>query len=97
MVEAIATVADRFVMTEPNVLGKPAIPAAQLVDYAQNAAPATVVSNIKSVGAAIDLVLANSNPADIIIIAGSLYLAGEARDYWRPRQVLLRQLAASKR
>ncbi len=97
MVTAMAAIADRFVMTEPNVLGKPATPATQLVDYAQNAAPNTAVSHTKSVGAAIDLVLADSDPDDIIIIAGSLYLAGEARDYWQPRQLLIQQLAASKR
>lgn len=88
IIDALRPVAARFVLTEPRVFGKPPVPAATL---AALTAPIPSVTE-PDVDTALDGLLAAAQPDDMILVTGSIYLIGAARERWFPRAALLRQL-----
>lgn len=92
MLAALQPVARRFIVTQPHVFGKPALPPVALAQAARSAAPDCPVTMAPDVQAALDEALATADPDDIILVTGSIYLVGEARERWHPRLTLLRQL-----
>lgn len=66
-----------------------AVPADELAAEAQAIAPDKDVRIVEKPITAVETALALANPDDIIWITGSLYLAGDAREYWQPSTDLL--------
>lgn len=91
IVEILEPISTRFIATEPHVFGKPATPARMLAEKIQHLCPTKPVAFAEHVHDAIEQALAISNPDDLLLITGSLYLVGEARDYWYPTEQLLRE------
>ncbi len=83
ILQVLVPAVDRVVATAPNVPGKPAVDpeiiAQKIMQLSQ--VPAVSAPDIqKAVEKAIEL----SDPDDLILITGSLYLVGEARELWYP-------------
>lgn len=96
LIKSLLPVVSRFVVTKPNVFGKPALPPAALGAIIKDMAPTTEIHVVESVQDSIDLALRNLNQDELLLITGSLYLVGEARDYWLPREQLLKNIETQK-
>lgn len=81
---------NRIYATQPDVLGKPVLPAEQLADQLRALAPGLDIVCMPHVPEAIDAALAAAAPDDIILITGSLYMLGKVRPYWFATDDLLR-------
>lgn len=90
MLIALLPVVSRVVTTQPHVAGKPAIAADVLAQAVLRLAPGMEVVAADEVLAAVGLALAEAKADEVIVITGSLYLVGEARNYWFPVADLLR-------
>lgn len=91
--QSLVPLVARFFVTAPDVLGKPPLPPAELAAALQQIAPRTPIEVIPRVHQAIEQALQSLAADDMLLITGSLYLLGEARDYWAPRRLLLEQLS----
>jgi dihydrofolate synthase/folylpolyglutamate synthase len=91
IVAMIQPITAEFIATQPHVLGKPAMPPHILAQTLQELSPTTPVTFTEHVHQAIEQALAHAAPDDLLLITGSLYLVGEARDYWYPTEQLLRE------
>jgi len=87
--DAILPLVCRVLITQPKVLGKPAMPVNEFADIIHRINPAIEVITCDDIHKSIDLALAITEPDDLILITGSLYLVGEARNYWIPADTLL--------
>jgi dihydrofolate synthase/folylpolyglutamate synthase len=96
MVEAIRPITNRFIATQPHVFGKPGQPPEFLAERIRAIAPETNVTIAPDVQAAIDLALRDAQPDDIIVVTGSIYLIGAARERWFPTADLLQALEANR-
>lgn len=97
LLAALQPVAHRLILTQPQVFGKPAQSLENLVQAAHTVAPACPVTVAPDVQTALDEALASTDPGGLILVTGSIYLVGEARERWYPRDALLRQLEADNR
>lgn len=84
----LAAEADRVTVTEPRVYGKPALPAEALAARLQRPTPGALAIE-KDAHAALDAILAQADADDLIVITGSLYLAGSLRERWYPAAEVL--------
>ncbi|MCO5182693.1 MAG: Mur ligase family protein [Anaerolineae bacterium] len=96
MIEAIRPITDRFIATQPHVFGKPGQPHEFLAERIRTVAPESTVATAPGVQAALDLALQNAQPNDIIVVTGSIYLVGAARERWFPTAELLQNLEANR-
>lgn len=95
--EALLPIADRFIITEPNVFGKPAQPATKVAEALRTLSdvegyPNLSISQTPQVQDGITHFLTTAQPDDILLITGSIYLIGEARERWYPQEEILRRL-----
>lgn len=74
---------DRVIATAPNVPGKPAVDPA-LIQETVAAMSSIPVSTAPNVRAAVNGAIQLAGPDDLILVTGSLYLVGEARELWYP-------------
>ena len=81
-VRQFSTIAKRIIATEPN--SERALPAFELSKIAQQYC--SDVSAFSTLHQALDFVLADASKNDKIMICGSLYLAGSAKEYFANRQ-----------
>jgi len=95
VVKVLAPQVSRFIVTAPNVFGKPALPPNELANIIKNVAPLLKVEQAASVKAGVELALQTLDPDELLLATGSLYLVGEARDHWFPRENLLQQLESA--
>ena len=79
-------------MTKPNVFGKPSLPPQALADIIQNISPSADTIVVDDIKDSIELALQTLDTDELLLVTGSLYLVGEARDYWIPRDQLLRDI-----
>ncbi len=82
----------RVVTVQPHVPGKPALAASALADVIREMKPALPCDVAGSVREGIDLILPQLDADDLLLITGSLYILGEARDYWIPTARILQDL-----
>ncbi|MBP7687631.1 MAG: hypothetical protein KA765_06980, partial [Thermoflexales bacterium] len=82
----------RAVAVQPSVPGKPALPATAMADLMRDMQPTLQCEAASSVRDGIERCLAEIKPDDILLITGSLYMLGEARDYWVPKQQVIQTL-----
>lgn len=93
ILEALAPAAAHLIVTRPQVWGKPAHPPETLADWLAEHHPQTPVQTIPDVQQALDMALAQAEAErDVVVVTGSMYLVGEARERWHPRLALLREL-----
>ncbi len=92
MVEALAPLAGRWVASQPQVYGKPAMTAQDLAERILQAAPEAQVLVCPQVADALEAALDGAAPHDLVLVTGSLYLLGEARSRGYPTEQLLREL-----
>ena len=88
----LAPYVDRWAITQPHVFGKPSTTPEELAEMTR---PLTdkPMEIFESVEVALSAVLPTLNPqTDLLLITGSLYLIGDARGHWHPKQQLLREL-----
>lgn len=88
MIGGLHSLVGKWAVTQPDVFGKPSLPAGELYDMIRASSPAPV-KEYENVGDALDQVLAAADPDEIILVTGSIYLIGEARERWEPSEKLL--------
>ena len=92
MIDALLEIASQFLITPPDVMGKPPQSAEsiyQLIRSQNSHIPCTLFPNVFD---GLQTWLNSADSADILVITGSIYLIGQARDYWHPTPVLLQKL-----
>lgn len=89
MLETLVPLADRIFATKPYVLGKPSVEPDELVNYIHEIDIVKEVLPMENVREAIQAALDTAPKDDLIVITGSLYMLGDARDYWIPRETML--------
>jgi folylpolyglutamate synthase/dihydropteroate synthase len=79
MIEQLAQAVDQFVITSHQVMGRAAKPQQIAEAVEQHSKPYDVVDDVKD---AVRRAVEWAAEDDMIIIAGSLFLVGEAREIW---------------
>ena len=79
-----------LVATEPMVLGKPSLPAAELAAIALEVGIDEVVAEADP-GRALDRALEMAGRDEVVLVTGSLYLIGELRRRWYPDEAMIAQ------
>lgn len=92
MVAVLSKIVAGFYITQPNVFGKPSKTTAALANDVQEIAPSLPIHIHEDVQCSIEAACNHLEKNDILIITGSLYLVGEARDLWFPSDQLLKDL-----
>lgn len=92
IIKTLAPHVKRYIVAAPNVFGKPSLPPSELTHIIESATAGASVQIAPNVRAGLSLVLPSLTPHDVLLITGSLYLVGEAREHWFPKVELLRQL-----
>jgi dihydrofolate synthase/folylpolyglutamate synthase len=92
MIERLAPIASRWVVTQPHVFGKPSTPPSEIVNSIREINPKADVRSFDQVSDAMHSVLSEAAKDDLIVVTGSLYLVGEARERWFPTREILRSL-----
>ncbi|MFN2145874.1 MAG: glutamate ligase domain-containing protein, partial [Anaerolineales bacterium] len=95
IIEVLAPLVHRWVVTEPKVFGKPAAPTSALVKQIHAVTPELEVLEAPDVQDAIDLALEHEGKDGLVLVTGSLYLLGAARSRWVNPQDILRKLEAA--
>ena len=83
-----------FVLTEPYVFGKSTCRPGDLAQCLPHGERHRLRRLFRDVGFALRHALRTVEPNTVILVTGSVYLVGEARDHWHPRPRLLEDLAA---
>ncbi len=81
-----------ILVSQPHVIGKPAQPPDELAATIRVLAPNLPIDTFERVDAAIDHFMATASKTDVLLITGSIYLVGEARERWYDSRATLRQL-----
>lgn len=92
IVNALAAISQDFVVTRPHIFAKPPLPVTDLATVVAGLLPHARLRQAESVKEAIELVLPEMGDDELLLITGSLYLVGEARDYWHPQVQILADL-----
>ena len=83
--------AGRVIVTSPHVFGKPSIKIEEMAALIQNIDPSKMVETADNVTSGIHRALEGAMPDELIVVTGSIYMLGEAREYWFPsRDILLK-------
>ncbi|HVF99993.1 MAG TPA: folylpolyglutamate synthase/dihydrofolate synthase family protein [Chloroflexia bacterium] len=88
----IVPVADRIIATEARVLGKPAFEAREIAEMARGMHPGVSVTVEPDVQLAIKQAIEDIGRGGMVFVTGSIYMLGEARELWHPREELLGRL-----
>jgi dihydrofolate synthase/folylpolyglutamate synthase len=81
--------AKKVITATPHVIGKPSIKSEELAAVVKRINPSVRIDAYEDVKTAIKSALEEAKLSEIILITGSLYLVGEARDFWYPKEKLL--------
>lgn len=79
----------RAIVTSPRVFGKPSIKIEDMAGLIRNIDPAKNIETADNVVEAIRNTLNGAAPDELIVVTGSIYLLGEAREYWFPKKDIL--------
>lgn len=83
--------AHRVVATSPHVFGKPSIKIEDMAGLIRTIDPVKMVETANNVVEAIRRTLDSAAPGDLIVVTGSIYMLGEAREYWFSARNILRE------
>jgi len=89
MLKILMPSVDKLILTKPDVLGKPSLEPQQLAASIREIDPRKETHVAATLVDAIKTALVEASENDLVLITGSLYLVGEARNYWVSPQVLL--------
>jgi dihydrofolate synthase / folylpolyglutamate synthase len=89
MLKLLLPAVDKLILAKPNVLGKPSLEPEQLAATIRELDPSKETHVAATLVDAIKTALAQASEGDLVLVTGSLYLVGEARNYWVSPQVLL--------
>lgn len=89
--QALLPAISRLVVTRPYVYAKPAVEPEALAAMARELRPGLPVETVPEVAQGIRQILPQLQADELLVITGSLYLLGEARNYWIPRERILQQ------
>lgn len=92
MLETLLPIANRFLFAPLDVTGKPSSTPQELVTLLHELAPTLPAETVPSPEAGIQRALATLPPDGLLLITGSIYFIGLARDHWHPKDQLLQQL-----
>ena len=92
IIEALAPITERWIATQPKVLGKPSTPPDALVEVIQRVTPDVEILKAEDVKEAVALALKLARDMDMLLVTGSLYMLGDARSVWYPVDDLLKHL-----
>ena len=81
--------AHRVIASSPRVFGKPSIEIEKMAELIRTIDPDKKVETAKNVLEAINRALDGASSDELIVITGSIYMLGEAREYWFPKKELL--------
>jgi len=82
----------QFIVTEPHVYQKKARPCAEVATMIQAEIVGATTELCSDIQDALDLAFRIVKNQQIIIVTGSVYLVGEARERWYPRETMLEDL-----
>jgi dihydrofolate synthase/folylpolyglutamate synthase len=92
MIDHLVPITSRWVVTQPHVFGKPSTQPSEIESYIKNINPKADIRAFDYINDALDVVLAEASQKDLIVVTGSLYLVGEARERWFPTREILSRL-----
>jgi dihydrofolate synthase/folylpolyglutamate synthase len=95
MIDHLGPITSRWFVTQPHVFGKPSTLPSEIAGYIKNINPKADVRAFDYINDALDVVIAEASQNDLVIVTGSLYLVGEARERWFPTGEILRGLEAT--
>jgi dihydrofolate synthase/folylpolyglutamate synthase len=93
MLETLLPIANRFLFAPLDVTGKPSSTPHELATLLHTLAPNLPAETVPSPEAGITLALATLPPDALLLITGSIYFIGLARDHWHPKNQLLHQIS----
>jgi dihydrofolate synthase/folylpolyglutamate synthase len=79
----------RVVATSPHIFGKPSIKIEDMAGLIRTIDPAKNVETADNAVEAIRRVLNGAVPGELIVVTGSIYMLGEAREHWFPKKDIL--------
>jgi len=92
MVEILSPITHRWIITQPHVFGKPSTPPDEIAGHIRKVHPSADVQQYDDVLEALDTAISEADQDDLLVVTGSLYLVGEARERWFPSQEILLSL-----
>jgi dihydrofolate synthase/folylpolyglutamate synthase len=81
----------RVVATSPHIFGKPSIKIEDMAGLIRTIDPAKNVETADNAVEAIRRVLNGAVPGELIVVTGSIYMLGEAREHWFPARNILQE------
>ncbi len=96
VLDALLPIVSRLIVSAPNVFGKPSLPPDEVRNIIREIKPTLRVQVAKTVRAGVELALQSMHPDDLLLVTGSLYLVGEAREHWFQTEKLLTEIELSK-
>lgn len=91
----VVSQASQVITSSPHVIGKPSISSEGMAKIIKSIKPELKVTPCLDVREAIELARSSVKKDELILITGSLYLLGEARELWYPKKEILFQAEAN--
>ena len=79
MIEHFAQVTDVFIITSHQVMGRAAKPSFIAKEVEKQSKPYEIVTDVKD---AVKEAIEQASDSDMVIVLGSVFLVGEARELW---------------
>jgi dihydrofolate synthase/folylpolyglutamate synthase len=92
IIKELLPIASRVIATQANVLGKPSLPTSNLREAINRQNPSLEVIEHSSIERGIVTAISKSKPDELVLITGSMYLIGEAREHWFPSEQMLMEV-----
>jgi dihydrofolate synthase/folylpolyglutamate synthase len=86
---SVLPLAKKVIATEPRVIGKPSVSGEQMRRIIQHMAPSLEVEVHPDAKEATRQAVEKAKPEDLILITGSLYMLGDVRNIWYPKEEIL--------
>lgn len=90
MIRQLAPELDALVVSSPEVIGKASVAPARAESIARAETNIPVMS-AASTAEAVEMAVTQAGPRGSVIVTGSLYLTGQAREHWYPGAEIVRQ------
>lgn len=92
MIRELAALATDWIATEPHVFGKRSLRSDSLANLILQLKSDANVKVISDISAAVERAIGSAAQGGIILVTGSIYLIGEAREKWYPSRSILEEL-----
>ena len=92
ILQSLLPIASRLILSQPKVIGKPPQSLDALDALVESYAPWLPTAHAPNVQDGIDYFLHYAEPGDMLLITGSIYLIGEARERWYDSAEKLKEL-----